>query len=709
MARKISLALSGVAALVALFAGVTAVSRIVFAASTFYVRTDGHDTICNGTVDAPVGTFTGTNKPCSFKTIQKGLNTAAIGDTVSVGPGTYTSGQITISKSVTLISQGGPLVTKIVGTAEKGIFLNGISNVRIEGFDISKPTFAGTTNTEAALIGTGTSGAPNLVIKNNILHDPRKWSDPVNTTFDCSHTGAFGVVLNGIAANPASVVKIEDNYVYNIVNNGCIRAASPFRHMTRGFFISGVTGQAAYLAGGGTGRVEVLNNKIGCYGSMTPGCVYGQKSFRPSGMDLIRLRNFYAAGNEIRNLVATDQAIANPLHPTYSVGMQMDDSTSDPSTTPDITGNTIDGVYVAVEDEEQQPTVASNFHITGNTFTNISQNDFLFVHAHGTDACGNNEDLSVPNTVVDPNPVLPVSSGNKFRGGTAFPGNFDCAVCGNNQVEPGEQCDNTAQCDPQNPGQQCVNCQLVPVTAAEVCNGQDDDCDGTVDQDGAGSPLTQACYTGPQGTEGVGICHGGTQTCSNGSYGSCDGEVTPQTELCDNLDNDCDGQVDEGGVCLCETTVTNDAKIKGEAGKPQALVGAKVVMLEKSQVQCAPGEIPYDGTNASVANCCQNLLDSDCVWAIYANLPNPNQPIVMKDPAGKAVVKNGNPGEYAIYEDATNADVGSPSKGTVTGGAQMTAVANTDCAPKKHMQWPLVRTSSNTFDVDTSRQQQITE
>lgn len=55
---------------------------------------------------------------------------------------------------------------------------------------------------------------------------------------------------------------------------------------------------------------------------------------------------------------------------------------------------------------------------------------------------------------------------------------------------------------------------------------------------------TRACYSGPAGTEGHGICRPGEQSCAaNGEgWGSCEGEVLPQPENCATpLDEDCDG------------------------------------------------------------------------------------------------------------------------------------------------------------------------
>jgi hypothetical protein len=60
-------------------------------------------------------------------------------------------------------------------------------------------------------------------------------------------------------------------------------------------------------------------------------------------------------------------------------------------------------------------------------------------------------------------------------------------------------------------------------------------------QTGCTSGQTRSCYDGPMGTENVGVCKDGTQTCVGGQWPTaCAGEVTPQPEnCCDALDHNC--------------------------------------------------------------------------------------------------------------------------------------------------------------------------
>jgi len=61
----------------------------------------------------------------------------------------------------------------------------------------------------------------------------------------------------------------------------------------------------------------------------------------------------------------------------------------------------------------------------------------------------------------------------------------------------------------------------------------------------AGCHASSPCYSGPVGTEGVGICKAGTTTCKpNGAVAACVGEVTPLVENCaSGKDQNCDGTV----------------------------------------------------------------------------------------------------------------------------------------------------------------------
>ena len=86
--------------------------------------------------------------------------------------------------------------------------------------------------------------------------------------------------------------------------------------------------------------------------------------------------------------------------------------------------------------------------------------------------------------------------------------------------------------------------------AEELCDGEDNDCDGQIDEGepGAGG----LCDTG-----GIGACAEGTLLCERGAL-RCVQRQLPEgdSDPCDGRDNDCDGQIDEAEPQLglsCET------------------------------------------------------------------------------------------------------------------------------------------------------------
>lgn len=127
------------------------------------------------------------------------------------------------------------------------------------------------------------------------------------------------------------------------------------------------------------------------------------------------------------------------------------------------------------------------------------------------------------------------------------------------------------------------------------------------------SPGTQqkCLYGGTASTEDVGVCKAGKQTCNDKGtgYGACEGEQLPaQAESCsNNLDDDCNGMVNDGCACMPGTMTSCYSGPAGSDGNGICKAGMQTCNADGlGYSQCMGEVLP------AAAEDCSNMLDDDC-------------------------------------------------------------------------------------------------
>lgn len=143
----------------------------------------------------------------------------------------------------------------------------------------------------------------------------------------------------------------------------------------------------------------------------------------------------------------------------------------------------------------------------------------------------------------------------------------------------------------------------------EVCgDGVDDDDDGDIDE---GCPCaadeTQPCFPFPEAD--IGECTPGLQKCEGDTWGACEGAVGPAEDVCDGLDNNCDDEIDEG--CLCQ---------EGEVGEcypgPEGTADVGICKSGTQTCEVKDGVAEFGVCMGFVlpaaSDTCNDKVDNDC-------------------------------------------------------------------------------------------------
>lgn len=150
-----------------------------------------------------------------------------------------------------------------------------------------------------------------------------------------------------------------------------------------------------------------------------------------------------------------------------------------------------------------------------------------------------------------------------------------------------------------------IACEDERVPNPETCNGKDDDCDGYIDNVVSSSVIGASC-----GPPDVGRCSPGTNVCLNGKI-VCVNTVPPGEEVCNQVDDDCNGIVDDIKPTFCYTGDVSSIRLPCHPGYTACSTHGQLVCV---------GERPPE------REIC-NRVDDDCNGYVDDGLPTSEQPL----------------------------------------------------------------------------------